>query len=601
MKPADAKPKILIGQVLLLLFRYWRTMPLRVCLSVALIAATALCNMATPWAAAKLPETITQADSMTSQVALAALWLIGLYAGAQAFGFLNSFSGVVFRARIMDRLMLDIFQAIVAMPSRWLEQQAPSAMAHTAYRASRGYLLVDFFVLQIAGPSLAFLACVIITVALRWPLIGAMLAVLVLVYAVTSILFMRNFLSPRVRRVVKAETDASAAMGDSLACAGVVKDFGRESSEIDHIAKVADVRGKAYRNWQRWDASAAGFETLLLISVFAVLTGGLMFAYWDGRAVTSDLIFSVTSFSLIVSHATTLPNGFRGMVSGAGDISEGLGYMEEARKANEGVALRPPLPQRTGGLEIQLQDISFTYDGAERPVLSGLSLHIRAGEMVAIVGPSGVGKSTLARILQGRCRPQQGVMKLNGVEQEDGDFDRVVNPVAMVAQEPRMFNRSIHDNIVMGETGFDQAAVERAASLAGMHSFISTLKDGYQTIVGERGVTLSGGQRQRIAIARAFLRDMPCLVLDEPTSAVDLQTEAQLIASIRDHGKMRTVVIISHRASTIRMASRIFVLGGGRVIDEGSHDELIGRCAPYQALAGAEGETAILENEALRT
>jgi ATP-binding cassette, subfamily B, bacterial len=590
--PPSQGKTILVGHVLLLILRYWRTMPVRVGLTFALVWATALSNMAVPWAASRLPGIVAKAHGVTRELAWGAAQMIGLYAAAISFGFLNSFMGVVFRAAILDRLMLDIFRAMVALPSHWLENQAPSAMAQTAYRASRGYLLVDYFVLQVAGPATAFLLCVVVTVGARWPRIGVGLAVLVALYAVAAVLYARNWLTSRVKLVIQRETEAAAAMGDSLTGIGVIKDFSREASEVDRIERIAAARGTAYRNWQRWDASAVGLEALLLIAVFAVLTVGLMTEYWSGRASAPDLIFSVTAFSLVVTHATTLASGFRGMINGAGDVSEGIDYMKKAEAANAGAPVRTAIPRRADGLEIELEDVSFSYEGAERPVLSCVNMHIHTGEIVAIVGPSGVGKSTLARILQARNRPQTGILKLNGMIQGEGDFADGINPVAMVAQEPTMFHRTIWDNIVLGEDGFDRADVERAASLAGIHNFICGLKDGYQTVVGERGMTLSGGQRQRIAIARVFLRNAPCLVLDEPTSAVDLQTEAQLIASIRQHGKDRTIVIISHRPSTIRMARRIFLLGEGRVLDSGTHEELAARSPMYAALCDGESATA---------
>ncbi len=139
------------------------------------------------------------------------------------------------------------------------------------------------------------------------------------------------------------------------------------------------------------------------------------------------------------------------MINGAGDVSEGIDYMKRAEAANAGAPLRTAIPRRADGLEIELEDVSFSYEGAERPVLSCVNMHIHTGEIVAIVGPSGVGKSTLARILQGRNRPQTGILKLNGMIQGEGDFADGINPVAMVAQEPTMFHRTIWDNIVLGE------------------------------------------------------------------------------------------------------------------------------------------------------
>jgi subfamily B ATP-binding cassette protein MsbA len=246
--------------------------------------------------------------------------------------------------------------------------------------------------------------------------------------------------------------------------------------------------------------------------------------------------------------------------------------------------------------DIRFEGVHFAYPA--RPfseVLHGLDLHIGAGETVAVVGPSGAGKSTLFHLLQRFYDPTAGRVLI-----DDHDLTQVTLPslrrqIALVTQEPFLFDDTIRANIAYARPDADQEAIERAARAAAAHDFIAALPNGYETSVGEAGARLSGGQRQRIAIARAFLKDAPILLLDEATSALDTESEAQVQAALKRLMAGRTTLLIAHRLSTVRGADRIYVIDQGRIVETGDHTSLMKARGLYARLAKSqdlEAETA---------
>jgi len=233
--------------------------------------------------------------------------------------------------------------------------------------------------------------------------------------------------------------------------------------------------------------------------------------------------------------------------------------------------------------EVVFERVSFGYDGAQGvPVLKDISFRVRPGETIAIVGQTGSGKSTLTRLINRIYDVTEGRVLVDGVDVRDWSLESLRSQVSTIEQDVFLFSRTIAGNIAFGLPDADQAAIEQVAHEAQAHEFITSFSDGYETDVGERGVTLSGGQRQRIAIARAFLTDPRILVLDDSTSAIDSATEDQIQRAMRRISQQRTTFLITHRLSQIRWADRILVLRRGELVDQGTHEELLARCEPYR-------------------
>jgi ATP-binding cassette subfamily B protein len=238
--------------------------------------------------------------------------------------------------------------------------------------------------------------------------------------------------------------------------------------------------------------------------------------------------------------------------------------------------------------DVRFSDVTFGY-GDGPGVLNGLSLQLRPGETVAVVGRTGSGKSTLARLLPRFYDVRGGSVTVDGHDVRDLTLHSLRETVGIVLDEPFLFSASVRDNIAYGRPDADIKDVERVARLAGAHEFITELSSGYDTVIGERGYTLSGGQRQRIAIARTLLVNPPVLVLDDATSAIDVQVEQEIHAALRKLFAGRTTLIIAHRPSTISLANRVVLLDGGRIVADGTHKELLASTPLYaEVLAQAD-------------
>lgn len=275
------------------------------------------------------------------------------------------------------------------------------------------------------------------------------------------------------------------------------------------------------------------------------------------------------------------------------EISRLPGQLQQARASTQRVfelldvapAVRDPAqprPLAAAGAEIRFEDIEFDYE--EKPVLRGINLTVKPGQLVALVGASGAGKTTLTNLLLRFYDPQRGAVRIGGVDVRDVSMRELRNQIALVTQETILFNDTVRRNIELGRAGARNGEVEDAARHAHAHEFIVDKPQGYDTVIGERGVTLSGGQRQRLAIARAILKDAPILVLDEATSALDNESERAVQAALEDLMKGRTTICVAHRLSTIQRADLIVVMDQGRIVQTGTHAELVEKDGVYRKL-----------------
>jgi len=368
----------------------------------------------------------------------------------------------------------------------------------------------------------------------------------------------------------------------------VVKAFGRQDLAEEELAQVSQATV---------DASLKARRVKALLSPIVAITVSLCTAIvlWRGSALIMAGVMTVGALTVFLSYLNKFFKPVQDLATMTNAIAQAAVGVERIRGILDADTIIPDRPDAreptalTG--EIEFDHVAFAYD-ADAPVLTDVSFQIKAGQMVGVVGPTGCGKSTVVSLIPRFYDPTAGTIKIDGADIREYKFHALRDQIGYVLQETVLFEGSVRDNIAYGAKGVTLEQILEAAKLANADEFIERMPHGYDTMVGERGETLSGGQRQRIGIARAIIRNNPILILDEPTAALDTESERLVMEALERLMKGRTVITIAHRLSTIRDADKIVVLKGGVVAEEGTHDELIARGGVYAELYQIQFGTA---------
>ncbi len=417
----------------------------------------------------------------------------------------------------------------------------------------------------------------------------AALALAPVPFVVLSAMRFNRISRPALQEVQQRIAELTVEAEESISGIRIVKAFAREGHMLGRfqrsVARVFDqnvfsTRLRAFYSPLLGFMPSLGLAVVLLVGGREVVSGGLSLG--DFTAFYTYLIMLTGPMRLL---GMSLGMAQRAVASG----NRLFEILDRAPRI-ESPPGAPELPSGNG--HVELRGVTLAYDGAA-PALEDVDLEVDAGRTVALVGPTGSGKTSLVALLARLYDPSRGAVLVDGADLRSVDVRSLRSQVAFVADESFLFSASVAENIAYAHPRASATEIEAAARRAQAHGFIEELPDGYATLVGERGLTLSGGQRQRIAIARALLADPRILILDDATSSVDARTEAAIKTGLREAMVGRTTFIVAHRMSTIELADEIVVMDGGRIVDRGTNDELLERCPLYAEIAEHGLEDAV--------
>jgi ATP-binding cassette, subfamily B, bacterial len=576
MSVRDKRPAA-IRVVIPFVFRHWLNQPLMtLVVAFGLLGAT-VADLFMPIFSGHLVDALTHgADDPDARRAA-----VLAFAGIVALGFTSIVLRMIglqaivpFTLRIMSDVARDAFMRVQRFSTDW---HANSFAGSTVRKVTRGMWALDLYndtILMALLPSLMVLLGSMILLGWHWASLGLVIALGALVYVSMTVVLSIRYIAPAARVSNAWDTKVGGTLADALTCNAVVKSFGAEAREDARLMRVIGRwRRRVNRTWLRYNYTNA-VQLAVLLCLRGSVIGGALLLWMAGRASPGDVTYVLTSYYVIHAYLRDVGMHINNLQRSVNDMEE----LVEIHAEPIGIADAPdakPIDIAGGG--IVFDDVTFHYGGHLAPLYDGLSVEIRAGERVGLVGRSGSGKTTFVKLVQRLYDVTGGRILIDGQDVAHATQQSLRSQIAIVQQDPILFHRSLAENIAYARPGASMAAIEQAARLANAHDFILRLPKGYGTLVGERGVKLSGGERQRVALARAFLADAPVLILDEATSSLDSESEALIQQAMVRLMKDRTSIVIAHRLSTVRSLDRILVFDRGEIVEQGTHTALASR------------------------
>jgi len=561
-----------------------------------LTVLTAVLGLAEPWPLAIILNQILQDQEATGAVAFVfgsdpTVWVVLvamvtarflIIAVGNAFTVLNHYLGSKTEQNMVMDLRSDLFAHVQRLSFTFHDQRQTGALMSqiNIQAASVGNIVMVFP--PIAEAVLTLIGMLAIALLLDWQL--ALLSLLVLPFLYWSFGMYGRRIVPRLQHVQELEWRSLSIVHEAMAMLRVIVSFGREDYEHRRFREqgrvAVDERVKltvGQSMYTLWVQTATAFGTSLVLGVGA----------WhviEGKISIGELIVLMTYIASVYQPLEQISTTVGTIHDQLVQFNASLNLLDREPEVRE----RPDAVElgRARGY-VAARDLDFSYHG-RRDTLADVSFEVQPGERVAVVGHTGAGKSTLMSLLIRFYDPSSGAIEIDGVDIRDLKLDSLRDQISVVLQEPLLFSGTIAENIRYGRLEADEEEIRDAARAANAHDFIEGLPDGYGTVLGERGAHISGGERQRICVARAFLKDAPILILDEPTSSIDSRTERVILDALDDLMEGRTSFMIAHRLSTVRHADQILVMNEGRIVERGTHERLLRDGPVYRQLHEAQ-------------
>ncbi|MBQ9007531.1 MAG: ABC transporter ATP-binding protein [Atopobiaceae bacterium] len=517
-----------------------------------------------------------EAEVIRGALPFVALGLVAMYALRYFFRWFVTSWGHIMGVRMETSMRQDLFDAYERFSFSYFDKhntgdllsRVTNDLFDIAEAAHHGPEWIIICTIEIVGSFI-----ILASISWRLSLALAVATLALFVYGLWGNAQLTDLFRDNRRKI----SQVNAQLEDSLAGARVVKSFANEDVESAKFARSNEAyRDSKVRNYQgmgKFNASVSGFTGVLYTII--VVYGGLLVA--DGQLATVDLATYALYISMFLSPIQTILD-FTEMFQKA---KAGFERFYEVLQTPPDVTDRPGANDlRVGEGHVRFDGVRFAYEG-DRDVICGLDLDVPAGKTVALVGPSGGGKSTTCALLPRFYDVRDGRITIDGQDVRDVTQKSLRRAIGVVQQDVYLFDGTIRENIAYGRPGASIEDIRAAAKAANIDEFVESLPEGYETEVGERGARLSGGQKQRIAIARVFLKNPPLLILDEATSALDNESELAVQQSLSRLAAGRTTLVIAHRLSTIRGADTIVTMEGGRAVEQGTHEELLSHGGTY--------------------
>jgi len=582
---AKKQPLPLPSEPLAFLWYYIRARPWHFGGLLALIIGAASCAVAVQYGMKLLVDSMAQSGSDRSAANVwSPLWLfIGLIVVENVFWRLGGWLGCRTVVATVVDLRVDLFKHLTGHPMRYFTEHFAGSLGNriSALGQAAG-AIYGGLAWKIVPPIVDFIGAVVVLLTVDVRMAVALILFVAIVAALITGFGIRG--RAKHQRFAAQSARVGGELVDAVSNVWTIKAFSARDREAERLAQEIGYEARAQRrSWMYLEKARVMHDICL-----SLMAGGMLIwaiNLWIGGEVSAGDVVLVSALTFRILH------GSRDLALALVDATQQVGAIEDTLR----IIVQPHGLQDSDAQllvaegDITFKDVSFGYPD-RGAVFRHLDLHIPAGQKVGVVGASGAGKSTLIHLIQRLDDVQGGCILLDGQDIRSVSQDSLREKIAVVPQETALFNRSIRENIRYGRPNATDEEVVQAARSAFCDSFIRELPEGYDTLVGERGVMLSGGQRQRLGIARAFLKDAPILILDEATSALDTQSEAEIQTALNDLVNNRTVVAVAHRLSTLSSFDRIIVLRNGRIVEDGSPHELRSRGGEFEALWRMQAE-----------